>query len=471
MTQFILKKDLFLPGEQVVLAVSGGADSMALLDLMTRLRETLPLGLIVATFDHGIRQGSAEDVAFVVRRGTDYGLPVVTGAADVPALARQHGLGLEAAARQVRYDFLAAVAREHSASRVVTAHHADDQAETVMLHVIRGTGVHGLSGMRAISPLPGAPDLRLVRPLLHIDRAALRSYLEDRRLQYREDPTNADLDHIRNYLRHTIIPELENINPAVTSALGRLADAAARDDDLLDKLTEAEMMRLWRQRDGYGVLARSAFNRLHEALRYRVLIAGLLRVVSQAAPTDTTLVEAVRLASYGDTGAQAQFPCGGVMLVDYDRLIVGDVTRYLDDQRQSTLQMPPGTVVSVCMPDDRQPQCKTPVPGVDWALVLHMDAGRPARAALQVQHNAVLTLRTRLPGDRLAPSGMGGHTRKLKDWLIDRKVPQVLRDGLPLLLVDDEIAVILYGDEWVVTEHYAIHKEKPSKGKMFVNFS
>jgi tRNA(Ile)-lysidine synthase len=223
---FCTEHALFKPG-RVVVAVSGGADSLALLHLLNAIRETFGIVLHVATYDHGLRgTAGAEDAAYVRETAEKWGLPVTVGGGDVPTLAAEWRLGLEAAARRARYAFLIETARAVNAETVATGHHQDDQAETVLLHVLRGAGLAGLRGMLPVTQLG---EVRLVRPLLAVARAELTAYLAAAGLTPRHDATNDDLTYTRNRLRHQVMPLLRGINPDVSSALARLAETARED--------------------------------------------------------------------------------------------------------------------------------------------------------------------------------------------------------------------------------------------------
>ncbi|GDY14888.1 hypothetical protein LBMAG53_37660 [Planctomycetota bacterium] len=205
-------------GRPVVLAVSGGADSCALLDLLARDGRW---PLTVWHLDHGLRSDSADDARFVAARGAGYGLTTVIERADIAALARSGKEGLEAAGRRFRYQRLGEVARQVSANTVCTAHHRDDQAETVLHHILRGAGDRGLAGMAERRPL--APGIDLVRPLLGWPRLALTDHLVARGLEWREDPTNRDQRLTRNHLRHSVLRDIELACPGFSEELAAYA--------------------------------------------------------------------------------------------------------------------------------------------------------------------------------------------------------------------------------------------------------
>ncbi len=211
---------LFPRNTQILVAVSGGADSMVLLHCLVRIRAALGVGLVVGHVDHGLRASSAEDAQFVEAQARGLGLLVVTRRADVRAEARRRGQTIEQAARELRYALLREVADKVGAERVATAHTATDQAETVLMRVIRGTGPVGLAGV--------APDREdgFIRPLLCATRDEVRRHARAHRLPFREDPTNRDPRFLRNRVRLTLLPTLKRLNPRIEFALSDLADDA-----------------------------------------------------------------------------------------------------------------------------------------------------------------------------------------------------------------------------------------------------
>ncbi len=272
---------------EVVLAVSGGADSLCLADATLAVAPRLHLRPLIAHLDHGLRgEASASDAGFVHAFAAERGVPCVIERADVNALARERKQSVEVAAREARYQFLARVAEAHGARLVALAHHADDQAETVLLRLIRGTGLQGLRGMQTYDALPAAPHLTAVRPLLRTSRAEIEQYCREQRLQPRHDATNDALDHTRNRVRHELLPFLERYNPNIRMTLTRLADTVASDVEIVEQATQAAFERIV-QPSHEGV----AFDRP----AWRALSRGLQRA---------TLREAVRRLQGDVTGLQ-----------------------------------------------------------------------------------------------------------------------------------------------------------------------
>jgi tRNA(Ile)-lysidine synthase len=222
-----------------LLALSGGADSLCLAHAVITLAPQLHLQPIVAHLNHGIRGEAADaDADFVQAFAAQHGVPCYSEKANVPRLAEQMNLSLETAARIARYNFLMRAADQHGAKLVAVAHHADDQAETVLHRLIRGTGLAGLRGMAAHSPMPGAPHLTLLRPLLRFGRKEIEQYCADCGLQPRHDATNDDLAHTRNRIRHELLPQLEQYNPGIRAVLARLADSATTDFEIIEYATQ-----------------------------------------------------------------------------------------------------------------------------------------------------------------------------------------------------------------------------------------
>jgi len=280
--------EMFRPGEAVVVGVSGGPDSLCLLHLLHGLAPELGLRLHVAHLDHGLRGAAAhEDARFVAAFAASLGLPCTVGTADVHALMDEAGLSLEEAARQARYRFLGEVARAAGAPIIAVGHNADDQAETVLMHFLRGSGLAGLRGMLPKTPLgayrlgdawafppdsrtssalqaPGSveafrsprlvegsgSDLQLVRPLLATPRRAIAAYCAAHGLQPRFDQSNEDTTFFRNRLRHELLPILETYNPAIREILAHTATALAGDYPVVRAAVEAAWEQVCRERAG-----------------------------------------------------------------------------------------------------------------------------------------------------------------------------------------------------------------------------
>jgi tRNA(Ile)-lysidine synthase len=447
------------PGEAVVVGVSGGPDSLVLLHALHTLGRWR---LHVATLDHGMRgPAGAADADFVRRTAAAWGLPATVGRADVPAAARAHKLNLEEAARQVRYIFLRRVARHVGASRIAVGHNQDDQAETVLMHLIRGGGLDGLRGMLPAVPLSGlvlpgdvtvvcdppltaesaGPESVLVRPLLDVSRAEIESYVMEHGLMPCRDVTNDNLTYFRNRLRHEVIPLLAGLNPNIRETLARTADVLREDAALVRQAGEAAVRRVIREsRPEAAILDRGAWSVLSPAEQRYVIRVVVARLRPDLRNLGFEHVEnAIEIAQSGQTGAAATLPGGLALRVSYDSLMIGrlDAPVSIDapalDEGAEGLAFRPGERVTWSFG-----AWTFEAAGPDADLqTIYAD---PLAAALAVPAEARLTLRTRRPGDRFLPRGLGGRSQKLSDTLINLRVPAAWRDRVPLLMVDERLA-------------------------------
>jgi tRNA(Ile)-lysidine synthase len=268
----------------LLVGVSGGPDSLCLADALAHVSGTR---IVLAHLNHQLRGAEADADAQHVRAFAEArGLAVVIECQDVAALARQSQRSIELAAREARYAFLAQAAREHNTQFVAVAHHADDQAETVLFRMLRGAGTEGLRAMQQRAPLPGAPALMLLRPLLRITRKEIEHYCADLGIVTRHDASNDLRDATRNRIRHEVMPLLQEINPGVKQVLARLADSAAADAEVIAYAVEKALTHCVSQtRDSFTVL-RAAWAQLPVGLQRGVLRACVRRLRPEQGVTD-----------------------------------------------------------------------------------------------------------------------------------------------------------------------------------------
>ena len=449
----IRKHGLLEAGECVVVGVSGGPDSLCLLHLLTRLQVEYGLALHVAHLDHQLRgQESTADAEYVAEVARQWGLPCTVAQVDVRAAAKENRLSLEEAARQARYGFLARIAEATGGRTIAVGHNADDQAETVLMHWLRGSGLAGLRGMLARSRLADyrllepagegvvPEDMWLVRPLLDTPREVILRYCASEGLEPRSDLSNLDTTYFRNWLRHAVLPLLAQHNPGVRDVLCRSAQVLAEDYSLLCGLLDQVWPSLVTEestgRISFGLTAwrdlpvsvqRSSLREAVRRLRRTLRDIGFVHIE-----------DAVQVAREGPAGRKATLPQGLMLSVGYDRLTVADAEagEALPDW---PLLDPLAAPVPVAIPG------RTPLPGSGWALEADLvsrnrlpsgweDNSDPWLACLDWPEAAgPLRLRARRPGDRFRPMGMGGREVKLADWLTNRKVPRAARTSLPLL--------------------------------------
>ncbi|HBG07328.1 MAG: tRNA lysidine(34) synthetase TilS [Geobacteraceae bacterium GWC2_58_44] len=419
---------LFKTGETVVVAVSGGADSVALLDILARLGD-LALRLVVAHLNHGLRgRASDGDEEFVSGRAAQYGLPFVLQRTDVKALAASSRLSLEDAGRRARYAFFARVAKEHGATSIALAHHLDDQAETVLIRLLRGAGASGLSAMGS-----GCRGI-LKRPLLQVSRSELEHYLKGRGLSYRTDATNADTAILRNSIRHELIPFLRKYNPKVSERLAATAEILACDEELLEQLTETAYARLARSGPSAIVLEIEALARERRGLRLRLYRRALLELRGDLRHIGLAHLEAIdRLTASERPNSRLKLPGECHVSRSYGRLSFA----------ASEVAPDPGWELAV------EGEGSYPLPGGGRLLVqrlprpLELDPGSRRVAYLNPEKAPFpWLLRGFAPGDRFTPLGMSG-AQKVKDLFINEKIPHNERGRVPLLVSCGRIICVL----------------------------
>lgn len=259
----------------LVVGVSGGADSVALFRALLHRRGRDRLWFVAAHLDHALRPDSADGARWVVRLGESFDVPVVTVRRDVARLAREQKLGIEEAARRCRYDFLAKTAAEQGGTALAVAHTADDQAETILHHLLRGTGLGGLSGMPAVRDQNG---IRLIRPLLTVSRAQVIDFLTGLEQPFLDDETNRDERYTRNRIRHQLLPLLEDqFNPQITRVLSRLGEQARAAQELIDDFAETLLSQALLHRNSREVQLATEPLRLAPSHLVRETLRRLLR--------------------------------------------------------------------------------------------------------------------------------------------------------------------------------------------------
>ncbi len=453
-----LLRDYALSDQKIIVAVSGGADSLALLHALYHLHPSHAFSLHVATLDHGLRgSAGAADADAVVELARAWGLGVTRGVADVYT-ALYDGEGIEAAARRIRYAFLAQVAREQKARYIAVGHHADDQAETILWHIIRGSGLKGLGGMRVQSTLPNHPDLVLLRPLLSFTRQQIEAYCREQGLSPREDATNRQLDYTRNAIRWRILPLLRAMNPQIHRTLGHLGEATAIDWDFIDHQATEQLAPYWEkgpeQRLRFPI---ARYRGLHAALKRRLVQMALAALSGTTSDVSFAQIRAaVDCADKGVVGKWSPLGRGWRLRVAYEHLVFEPSADGVVPEHDFC-SLTPGQVVGV------NARGLTHIPNADWRLHIASEPPASYQARMALPPNVRLSLRTWRAGDRFAPLGMGGRRRKLQDWFVDNKVPRPWRAYIPLLLADEEIIAIVYGAVWTISERVrSPHADNPT---------
>lgn len=394
---------LVQPGDKVVCAVSGGADSVALLFGMYLLREKLQIDLSAAHFNHHLRGAESDgDEAFVRDFCNGYGIPLHLGSAHVQPGKK----GLESAAREARYAFL-----RRLPGKIATAHTADDNAETVLMHLLRGTGLKGLGG---IAPVNGS----IIRPMLGITRQEVEAFLEEYHLPHREDSSNSGDDFLRNRLRHHVMPLLQRENPSVSLSVSAAAQRLRQDEDYLQSQLEPQLPPVSRLRQ------------LHPALQYRYL-ERFLKENGVKEPEQIHITAALELVDSPKPSARMDFPGGVVIGRDYDRLTVLGMQ-----------QAPQAAEIT--------PSGETLLP--QWGIRIRCSP--EPNGGFGCCPTGKLLVRSRQSGDSIR---LPGGTKSIKKLMIDRKLSAHLRNSVPILA--DEQGILWAGQFGVNLSRF---EEKPT---------
>lgn len=386
LTAFVRSQGMLHNGDNVVCAVSGGADSMALLWAMYLLRDKLNIRLSAAHFNHGLRGAESDrDEAFVRQFCTDYNIELTVGRGQVVPSHK----GLEAAAREARYAFLRTLP-----GKIATAHTADDNAETLLLHLVRGTGLRGLGG---IMPVNG----NVIRPMLTVTRTDVLVFLQEYSIPYVEDSTNAGDDFLRNRLRHRVMPLLKEENPNLSENLTAMALRLRLDEETLSRMA---------QENKTGSV--SALQKMTPAVRSRIL-ADLLTAAGVKEPEAEHISALEKLVFSDKPSAKASFPGGITIARNYASLQTGTEKTPLE----ATELTCPGQLDFygfriICEPNSSD--------------VCHEDD-------FAVVPKGKIFVRARMTGDSIR---LSGGTKTLKKLFIDKKIPSSARDQIPVLADD-----------------------------------
>lgn len=431
----ILQADCRLdPGDIVLLGFSGGPDSLALLHSLHREK----IAVLAVHFDHGLRPESAEEAVRAGEIAAAYGIRFFSERGDVAGYASRNSMSIEEAARQLRYEFLFRIAAEHGAQAVAVAHNADDQVETVLMHLLRGAGPRGLRGMAAYSlPNPWSASIPLVRPFLGIWRREILEYCQTNGLDPIEDSSNRDTTYFRNRLRHELLPKLDQFSPGFRQRLHQMANLLGEETALIETLAEDAWRHCLAERTGeYIRLNRSCL--LAEPLAVRRLL--MRRAGEEMRPglrdLDFDAVQrALEMCSHNVTVPQ-DWVAGLCLLVE------GEDVWIADWEADLPVDWPQAPAQATHLEAPAALKLNS-----GWLLEIDEAAAggelhNPDPFQAWLDHDRVgdeLVLRRRRPGDRFQPLGMQTGSQKLADFFINEKLPRRARDGWPLLCKGEEI--------------------------------
>ena len=451
------------------MAVSGGPDSVCLLHILTKLQAELDLRLHLAHLNHQLRGTEAEaDASYVSQLAQQLGIPATIEQRDVKAYqARQH-LSLEEAAREVRYTFLAQVARSIDADRVAVGHTVDDHIETILMHLIRGTGTRGLRGLQPCSRWQSSGNsLTIIRPLLPLSRQETADYCHHHKLTPRIDASNLSLSPLRNRIRHQLLPMLQSYNPQVAEALLRTGRIAGDDLAFIDK----EIARLWdeigQEQESTIVLDKERFLELPPALKRHLLRTAIEKLLGNLKDIEARHIEEIMDALTKPAGKRLSLPRGLIFSIEYNRYLIGPDPAVLSPfpilEAEFQLKLPgetqlPGwhieatilsredfTTASLIKGGLRGPKGKSEGANApsETKAPLPLIKGKGIKGIGLINNlftayfdlnktGDKLVVRGRQPGDRFQPLGIS-QPKKLGEFMIDNKIPHSWRQRIPIV--------------------------------------
>jgi len=442
---FLRRNNLIQPGENIVVGVSGGADSVCLLDMLAGWQNELDIKLNVAHLNHQLRGAESDgDAEYVADLAASLGIAVTIGKRDVAEYRGRRNCPVEEAARELRYDFLAKVADDIGAHRVAIGHTRDDQVETILMHILRGTGISGLCGLEPCSPFPFCHSelkgknlgLVVIRPLLDITRQETLNYCQEHQLRPRFDSSNLSMSLLRNRLRLELIPLLRKYNPNVDEALLRLARIAKDDSAFIeqqasqwwDEVSRQEKDAIWLDKEKIGSLA--------AALQSRLIRLAVDKVLGDARDIEANHIEAIRSLLTKPAGKKVSLPHGLMCQTGYGEVILSL------------------TSFSQCPFPPLQGEFRLKVPGETrlpgWRVKASIAHKRTAPMSLRAKRSNLvgefdlhktgteLFVRQRQTGDKFQPLGME-MPKKLQDFMVDAKIPLSWRQHISLVCSPHQI--------------------------------
>ena len=464
---FIQRHSLISPGETVIVGVSGGADSVCLLHVLAKWQKELGIRLHVVHLNHQLRGMESEaDVKYVSDLADSLSIPITIDRQDVAAYRTERNCSIEEAARELRYAFLGRVAREIGANRIAIGHTRDDHVETILMHILRGTGTSGLCGLISCSPMAyerlvmsspaNQSTLLVIRPLLDITREETTSYCREHQLYPRIDSSNHSLSFFRNRLRLQLLPLLRQYNPSIDQALLRLADIAREDNAFIEQQAFGLWEAVARQENNSIYLDKKQVVSLPIALQRQLLRVAVAKLAGDTRDIEASHVEAARNLLNKPVGKKLSLPHGCICEVDYNEFVItrfplGIASTAEQYQLSSVCPFPP-------LPGEFYIKVpgKTVLPG--WKVVASIvgeqvnsqsmrDTLSPSERICQsnlvadfdlYKTGTELFVRQRRSGDKFQPLGMNV-PKKLQDFMVDTKIPRSWRDHIPIVCSPQQI--------------------------------
>ncbi len=451
---FIKKHNLAERGEKLVVAVSGGADSVCLLYILAGLHKELGIKLHIAHLNHQLRsKDSAADARYVNGLAKKLNIPATITSQDVKAYQKQHRLTLEEAAREVRYSFLAEVAAKVGATKAAVGHTADDHVETMLMHLVRGSGMRGLRGLMPVSQLKvSGGKVTVIRPLLELRREETVAYCRAHKIKPRLDATNLTTESTRNKIRLQLLPLLRKYNLQIHESLMRLAHTAASDYNYIEKVAQYLSESVSKKEKNAIVIKKKELRELHPALQRQIIRGAVAELLGSLKDIESSHIEDIIEALGKPAGKVIGLPFGLTFTIEYNRYILAadsaSLCPFSSINGEIVLKIPGKTVLPggeiITTIKKKSAGGKREVNPNDFVARLDYDrAGKK------------LMVRSRQNGDRFQPLGMK-QSKKLNVFMIDARIPQSWRGSIPLVCNGEEITWVL---GYRIDERYKVRPE------------
>jgi len=439
----ILQQECKLQAKDLlVVGVSGGPDSLCLLHVLHKL----DYQLIVVHINHQLRPEAAEEALIVEGFAEKLGIEFQTCVIDVNSFAKENSLSIEEAARKVRYQYLFSIAEKFNARSVAVGHNADDQVETILMHLLRGSGTAGLRGMDfSTLPNPWSEHIPLHRPLLTTWREDILKYLNENKITPVTDRSNFDKSYVRNRIRHELLPTLTDYNPRIRENLLRSGEIMRDDYSLIQKMVQDEWEKVRvRQGQGYLALSRPSFIGLPRSIQRNLMRKAIAFFLPGLMDVDFDCVErAIIFLSTSKPHGESNLSDGVSLIRDGDLIWI---TSYQDGTPTPDLPvMNPGEISQIIIPSQLALNYRWQLIAenvIDFSLATQQSFSNPDpfQAWLDIdQLELPLTIRSRRIGDSIRPLGMSGHSMKISDVMINLKLPRKARKNWPLVCCGEQV--------------------------------
>lgn len=430
----IKKHNMLLGGEKIIIAVSGGADSICLLSVMNNIADKFNFKIVAVHVNHNIRGNEAKrDEEFVEHFCNKRNIECIIESVDVPSIAKKDKISLELAGRNVRYNIFNKILREKNADKILVAHNKNDSVETVIMKLIRGTSLNGLKG---ISPTNG----NIIRPLIECSRDDIEKYLKSCNIDFVTDSTNNEDLYTRNVIRHKIIPQFMELNPNVINTIYANCETIAYDDEYIDKASHSELLKRITVNKDYLKLDITDFDMLHYSIKSRVLLKAISCVSGSKLNIEQKHINI--LLNADTTGKTFDLTNGITVEKSYNNFIIKNNNQEYQDYCYPINNLDTVYVKDTC---------------INFEITDNNDISDKSYIYINYDNlkGKSLYIRNRRDGDKFIPSGMDNE-KKLSRFFIDNKIPNDIRKTIPLLCTADDIIAVL---GMRVNQKYVVKKD------------